>query len=249
MQLLKGKALVQLKGKGVVHLVDESFGSGRAHKDVKAGLRAKLPQTLRAGTHKSRSDCVRSLANGALQHHDGIHAAHLSIHWDGHRACCAGVHERPAAHARTCEAYCGKRRLLGELLADVDAIAHEEGKGAVGQIVAARGRYDDVGYKLGSARVSVVGHDNHGASGGKGRRCVASSYRVRKRKIGRAKHADGAERNAHGTEIRSGNGLSFRLSSFDAGAGPFPLLANIGEKAQLIHSAPDLRHAAGIIQR
>jgi hypothetical protein len=216
---------------------------------VKARLCAKLPQTLRAGVHKRRGDCVSSLANRALQQHDGIHAAHLCIHWDGHRPRGACVHERPPTHARACEAYGGEGRLLGELLADVDAVAHEEGKGAVGEIVAARSRHDDVGYKLGSTGVSVVRHDNHGASGGEGRRRVAPSDGVRERKVGGAEHADGAERDAHGTEIRSGDGLSFGLSSFDAGAGPFPLLADIGKKAQLVHRAPDFRHAAGIIQR
>jgi hypothetical protein len=91
--------------------------------------------------------------------------------------------------------------------------------------------YDDVSNKFCSARMRRVGHDNDGAAGGKGRRRVTTSHRVRKRKVRRTKYTDWTQGYTHRAEIGTRSGQSVGLSVLDAGTDPFSLFANFGKKS------------------
>ena len=121
--------------------------------------------------------------------------------------------------------------MLGHLLADDAAFAHQERERAFRQSVSLHGFDNEAAHDLGGADVRMVAHHDDGAARGEGGGGVAASDGVGEGEVARAEDGDRANRTEQRAVVRLGQRLTVRISRLDARIDPVTFFDEIGKEA------------------
>ena len=134
--------------------------------------------------------------------------------------------------------------MLGDLLADDAAFAHEKREGTLRKVVCFHGFDNEATHDFSGTDVRVVGHHDDRAARGKGRGGVTSGHGVSEGEVAGAEDGDRANRTKQRTVIRLGERFAIWIRGLDTGVDPFAFLDQVGEETELAHRAADLTLAA-----
>ncbi|KGD19430.1 amino acid permease domain protein [Burkholderia pseudomallei] len=179
-------------------------------------IRAELARAERERRDELLRDRVVPRGERAGHEHDRIDRAHLGV--DGNRLGPRGgdAHQRDAAAPRAREADRLDARIGDERLADLARRVEQQREHARRQPAFAHRRLDRAADELGRAGMRAVRLDDHRAPGRERGRRVAARDRERERKIGRAEHGDGADRDIAQPQVDARQRLALRARGVDA---------------------------------
>ncbi len=206
-------------------------------RDDHPGIGAELADAERDRLRQRLSQRFTAVADRRGEDEDGIYAPHLGVDRDRVGARGSGIEERAPAAERAGEADRARERMPDHCQPHVVGPAVQQREDAGGHVTGRDGAFDGGSDERRRCRLRRMRLVHDGTASAERRRRVVARGAEGERKVARAEHRHGAERNEHAPEVGARRGRARWISAIDAHLEPGPILDRVGDQAQLVHGS------------